>query len=173
MTSETTAMGHASSSLEWAIQIIQTSLAGPAAEHMCFRSTVEEIVAHHEAGHAVASFLLGRRFAEISIVPRPDSNGRVIYNRGTPGDSAPIQPDREIADSFGCVAAVDVSEIERATRTTIADHWPMVRRLADELIERKVLSGRRARQILYKAQRKEMRRARPSVPTLMRQFSWS
>ena len=35
-----------------------------------------------------------------------------------------------------------------------------VRRLADALLERKVISARRARSLLYKAQRKELRRAR-------------
>jgi len=39
-------------------------------------------------------------------------------------------------------------------------HWPLVRRLARALVERKEISGRRCRQILFRALRKDLRRSR-------------
>ncbi len=38
-----------------------------------------EKTAYHEAGHAVAAFYYKRRFIKISIIPDPESLGRVIY----------------------------------------------------------------------------------------------
>jgi hypothetical protein len=42
----------------------------------------------------------------------------------------------------------------------LSAHWPLVRSLADVLVERKVVSGRRARQILFRAYREDLRRWR-------------
>jgi hypothetical protein len=41
------------------------------------RWELAETTAYHEAGHAVAMYLLGRRFSKISILPDEDSEGRV------------------------------------------------------------------------------------------------
>ena len=62
--------------------------------------------------------------------------------------------DEQRAQDFALLGGFDLAEIEAATEKLLSDHSPMVRRLADVLVERKVLSGRRARQFLYKAQRK-------------------
>jgi hypothetical protein len=55
---------------------------------------------------------------------------------------------------------LDRAQIDASTEDLLTDHWPLVRRLAQVLVERKEISGRRTRQLLFRAQRKELRRAR-------------
>jgi hypothetical protein len=53
-------------------------------------------------------------------------------------------------------------------------YWPLVRVLADVLVERKVVSGRHARQILFGALRKDLRRWRTVAETDRRnQQAWA
>jgi hypothetical protein len=147
--------------LQWAIATIQIALAGPIAQRMCHRQSDEEIVAFHESGHAVMCFLLGKRFAEASIVPEQGSLGRVVYSRGKPG-AEPSPPwmsrDDKVVENFSELAGV--GNLEPKTADVIAENYSLVRRLAEELLVRKVISGRRGRQILLRAQRKELRRVR-------------
>jgi hypothetical protein len=42
-------------------------------------------------------------------------------------------------------------QIEAATEEMLADHWPLVRRLANALVDKKMLPWRRVRGVLYKA----------------------
>jgi len=50
--------------------------------------------------------------------------------------------------------------LEAAAEKLLTAYWPLVRRLAQVLVERREISGRRARQILFRALRKEQRRWR-------------
>jgi uncharacterized membrane protein YfbV (UPF0208 family) len=65
-----------------------------------------------------------------------------------------------MAKDYAYLGGFDLAQIEAATGQLLIDHWPLVRRLADVLVERKVMSGRSVRSLLYKAQRKQLRRAR-------------
>jgi hypothetical protein len=42
----------------------------------------------------------------------------------------------------------------------LTGYWPLVRRLARALVQQKVVSGRRARRILFRAMQKDLRRSR-------------
>ena len=54
----------------------------------------------------------------------------------------------------------DLDEIEQFVTQLLFDYMPLVLRLAAALVERKVLTARRCRQILFRALRKDLRRAR-------------
>jgi hypothetical protein len=141
--------------IEWARREIMIFVAGPIAERItCRRETVERVVAVHEAGHVVVQFLLGKRLAGASIVPWPGhSLGRAASRKPTPEDfKEPPTTDEQMASGLAHLGGLDRAQIEASTEALLADHWPLVRRLADVLVERKVISARRARRLLYKAQ---------------------
>lgn len=149
--------------IEWARREIMIFVAGPIAERItCRRPTVEAVVAVHEAGHVVVQFLLGKPLAGASIVPWPDhSLGRATSRNPAPEDlKEPWPTDARMAQGLAFLGGLDLASVEAATEALLADHWPLVRRLADALLERKVISARRARRLLYKAKRKDLRRAR-------------
>jgi hypothetical protein len=149
--------------LDWLKSEIMVSVAGPIAERNTSREmTLERVVAIHEAGHVVAQFLLGKRLRGASIIPWPGhSLGRAASRKPTPEDFKRSHPtDEKMAKDYAYLGDFDLSEIEAATGQLLIDHWPLVRRLADVLLERKVMSGRCARSLLHKAQRKQLRRAR-------------
>jgi hypothetical protein len=148
--------------IEWAAREIMVSVAGPIAEKTGRRPTVEEMVGVHEAGHVVMQFLLGKRLAGASIVPwEGHSLGRASSCKPTPEMlRTPLCTDEQRADDFAQLAGLDLAQVEAATEKLISDHWPLVRALADVLVERKVVSGRRARQILFGVYRKQFRRWR-------------
>jgi hypothetical protein len=68
--------------------------------------------------------------------------------------------DEQKARDYAQLAGLDLAEVEAAAEELISAHWPLVRALAEALVERKVVSARRARQILFAAYRKELRRWR-------------
>ena len=149
--------------VEWLKSEIMVSVAGPIAERNTSREmTMERVTAIHEAGHVVAQFLLGKRLRGVSIIPWPGhSLGRAASRKPTPEDfQKPPTTDEQKAKDYAYLGGFDLSEIEAATGQLLIDYWPLVRRLADVLLERKVLSGRSVRSLLYKAQRKQLRRAR-------------
>jgi len=149
--------------VEWLKGEIMVSVAGPIAERNTSREmTLERVVAIHEAGHVVAQFLLGKRLRGVSIIPWPGhSMGRAASRKPTREDfREPPVTDEKKAKDYAYLGGFDLSEIEAATGQLLIDHWPLVRRLADVLLERKVMSGRSVRSLLYKAQRKQLRRAR-------------
>lgn len=151
------------SNLEWMKGEIMVSLAGPIAERNTSREmTLERVVAIHEAGHVVAQFLLGKRLQGVSIIPWPGhSLGRAASRKPTPEDfQKPPTTDEQRTKDYAYLCDVDLAVIEEATSQLLIDHWPLVRCLADVLLERKVMSGRSVRSLLYKAQRKQLRRAR-------------
>ena len=151
------------SGIEWAVREIMISVGGPIAERMtCRRESVERVVAVHEAGHVVVQFLRGKRLAGASIVPWPGhSLGRAASRKPTPEDfKEPPTTDEQMASGLAHLGGLDRVQIEASTEALLADHWPLVRRLADVLLERKELSARCTRRLLYKTQRKELRRAR-------------
>jgi hypothetical protein len=148
---------------QWLKGEIMVSLAGRIAErNTCLQMTLEHVVAIHEAGHVVAQFLLGKRLRGVSIIPWPGhSLGRAASRKPTPEDfQKPPESDERRAKDYAYLGGFDLSEIEAATGQLLIDHWPLVRRLADVLLERKVMSGRSVRSLLYKAQRRQLRRAR-------------
>ena len=139
------------------------SVAGPIAERMtCRRETLERVVAVHEAGHVVVQFLRGKPLHGVSIIPWPGhSLGRTASRKPTPEDlKEPWPSDEQMAASLASLGGLDRMQIEVSTEALLSEHWPLVRRLADVLVELKVISARRTRRLLYKAQRKELRRAR-------------
>jgi len=151
------------SGIEWAAREIMISVGGPIAERMtCRRESVERVVAVHEAGHVVVQFLRGKRLAGASIVPWPGhSLGRAASRKPTPEDfKEPPTTDEQMAAGLAHLGGLDRAQIEATTEALLSEHWPLVRRLADVLVECKVISARRARRLLYKALRKELRRAR-------------
>jgi len=150
------------SGIDWAVREIMVSVAGPIAEKIGHRPTVEEVVGVHEAGHVVMQFLLGKRLAGASIVPwEGHSLGRASSCKPTPELlTTPLYTDEQKAGDFAHLAGLDLAEMEAATEDLLSAHWPLVRVLADVLVERKVVSARRARQILFGAYRKQFRRWR-------------
>jgi len=54
---------------------------------------------------------------------------------------------------------LDLPELHAATEKLLCAYWPLVLRLARALVERKEISGRRCRQILFRALRKDLRRS--------------
>lgn len=150
------------SGIEWAVREIMVSVAGPIAEKFGCRPTVEALVGVHEAGHVVAQFLLAERLAGASIIPWPGhSLGRASSCKPTPELlKKPSYTDEQKSKDYAMLANLDLAEAEAATKELLSAHWPLVRRLADALIARKEISGRRCRQILFKALRKNLRRAR-------------
>ena len=150
------------SGIEWAAREIMVSVAGPIAEKIGRRPTVEEMVGVHEAGHVVMQFLLGNQLAGASIILWDGhSLGRASSCRPTPEmlKTTPVT-DEQRARDYALLGGLNRAELEAATEKLISDHWPLVRALADVLVERKVVSGRRARQILFGVYRKQFRRWR-------------
>ena len=75
------------SGVEWAAREIMVAVAGPISEKIGLRSTVDEMVALHEAAHVAIQFLLGKRLAGASIVPwEGHSLGRASSRKPTPED---------------------------------------------------------------------------------------
>jgi hypothetical protein len=162
--------------IEWATREIMVSVAGPIAEKTGRRPTVEGVVAVHEAGHVVVQFLLGKRLACASIIPwEGHSLGRASSCKPTPEIlQKPVITDERKAKDYAQLAGLDLAQVEAATEELLTDHWPLVRVLAAALVERKVVSGRRARQILFGAYRKQFRRWRTVAEKDRRnQQAWS
>jgi hypothetical protein len=149
--------------IEWARREIMIFVAGPIAERLtCRRPTLDHMVAVHEAGHVVVQFLLGKRLAGASIVPWPGhSSGRATSRKPTLEDlKEPWPTDEQMTAGLVFLGDLDRAQIDASTEDLLTNHWPLVRHLAQVLVERKEISGRRARQLLFRAQRKELRRAR-------------
>lgn len=150
------------SGIEWAIREIMVSVAGPIAEKIGRRPTLEALVGVHEAGHVVAQFLLADRLAGASIILWPGhSLGRASSCKPTAELlKRASYTDEQKSKDYAMLTNLDLAEAEAATKEMLFAHWPLVRRLADALVARKEISGRRCRQILFKALRKNLRRAR-------------
>jgi hypothetical protein len=148
--------------VEWAAREIMVAVAGPIAEKIGLRSTLEEAVGVHEAGHVVAEFLLGRRLAGASIVPwEGHSLGRASSRKPTSEDlKTPWPTDEQTARDYAMLGGLNLSELEAATEKLICEYWPLVRRLARALVERKEIRARGCRTILFTAMRKDLRRSR-------------
>jgi hypothetical protein len=150
------------SGIEWAAREIMVAVAGPISERIGPRCTVEEAVGVHEAAHVVIQFLLGRRLAGASIIPwEGHSLGRASSRKPTAEDlKTPLYTDDQMAHDYALLGGLNRAELEAATEKLLCVYWPLVRRLARALVERKEISGRRARQILFRALRKDLRRPR-------------
>ena len=148
--------------VEWAAREVMVAVAGPIAEKIGLRSTVEEMVGVHEAGHVVAQFLLGKRLAGASIIPwEGHSAGRASSRKPTPEDfQTPVYTDEQRAHDYALLGGLDRAALESATEKLLSDYWPLVRRLGRALLEPKVLGASRCRQILFRALQKDLRRAR-------------
>jgi len=69
---------------------------------------------------------------------------------------------------------LDRAELEAATEKLLCDYWPLVRRLARALVERKEISARGCRRILFAAMRRDLRRSRAVAEKDRRnQAAWS
>jgi hypothetical protein len=150
------------SGVEWAAREIMVAVAGPISEKIGLRSTVEEAVGLHEAAHVVIQFLLGRRLNGASIVPwEGHSLGRASSRKATPEDlKTPWPSDDQTARDYSLLAGLDRAALEAATEKLLVAYWPLVRRLARALVERKEISARGCRPILFAALRKDLRRSR-------------
>jgi hypothetical protein len=149
------------SGVEWAAREIMVAVAGPISEKIGPRCTVEEAVGVHEAAHVVIQFLLRCRLRGASIIPwEGHSLGRASSRKPTPEDlQTPLYTDDQMAHDYALLAGLDRAELEAATEKLLCAYWPLVRRLARALVERKEISGRRCRQILFRALRKDLRRS--------------
>ena len=122
-------------------------------------------MALHETAHVVVQFLLGKRLAGASIVPwEGHSLGRASSRKRRPEDVDPWPSDEQKAHDYSLLAGFDRAELEAATEKLLCAYWPLVRRLARALVERKVISGRHCRRILITAMRKDLRRSRVRPP---------
>lgn len=148
--------------VEWAAREVMVAVAGPIAERIGIRSTVEEMVGVHEAGHVVAQFLLGKRLAGASIIPwEGHSAGRASSRKPTPQDfQTPLYTDQQRAHDYALLGGLDRAALEATTEKLLCAYWPLVRCLGQALLEPKVLNARRCRQILFRAMRRDLRRSR-------------
>jgi hypothetical protein len=152
------------------LESMMIAFAGPVSRrlHSC-PLTREDSVATEEAAHAVAAFILGRRFLEVSIIPDESTSGRVMFHRRRPEPQVEAfciwRPSDEqiIGELTEGLRIKDSSPIERATENLLLENWPMVRHLARYLLECKVLTGRQTRRLLLRAQRKQLRRAQAVI----------
>jgi hypothetical protein len=163
------------SGIEWTAREIMVAVAGPISEKIGPRCTIDEIVALHEAAHVVLEFLLGRRLHGASIVPwEGHSLGRASSRKPTLGDlKTPWPSDDQTARDYSMLAGLDRAELEAATEKLLCDYWPLVRRLARALVERKEISARSCRRILLAAMRKDLRRSRAATEKDLRnQAAW-
>jgi hypothetical protein len=149
------------SGVEWAAREIMVAVAGPISEKIGPRSTVEAMVGVHEAGHVVMQFLLGKPLAGASIVPwEGHSLGRASSRSPTPEDlKTPLYTDDQMAHDYALLGGLNRAELEAATEKLLSAYWPLVRRLARALVERREIPARRCRQILFTAMRKDLRRS--------------
>jgi len=126
------------SGIEWAAREIMEAVAGPISEK------------------------IGPRLRGASIIPsKGHSLGRASSRKPTPEDlKTPLYTDDQMAHDYALLGGLNRAELEAATEKLLCGYWPPVRRLARALVERKEISGRRCRQILFTAMRKDLRRAR-------------
>ena len=149
------------SGVEWAAREVMVAVAGPISEKIGPRCTVEEAVGVHEAAHVVIQFLLRCRLRGASIIPwEGHSLGRASSRKATPEDlKTPLYTDDQMAHDYALLGGLNRAELEAATEKLLCAYWPLVRALARALVERKEISGRRCRQILFRAMRKDLRRS--------------
>lgn len=149
--------------LEWGIREIMVTVAGPIAGRMAYiRPTMDAAIAIHEAGHVVMQFLLGARLLGASIIPWPGhSLGRASSVKLTPAmlEKPPLTDD-QISSDYASLAGIELASLETIAQELLAEYWPLVRALAARLVERREIPARRARQILFRALRKDHRRTR-------------
>lgn len=149
------------SGVEWAAREIMAAVAGPISEKIRPGCTVEGAVGVHEAGHVVIQFLLRCRLRGASIIPwEGHSLGRASSRKPTPEDlQTPLYTDDQMAHDYALLGGLNRAELEAATEKLLCAYWPLVRRLARALVERKEISGQRCRRILFRALRKDLRRS--------------
>jgi len=164
------------SGVEWAAREIMVAVAGPISEKIGPSLTVEEIVGVHEAARVVIQFLLGRRLHGASIIPwEGHSLGRASSRKPTPEDlKTPLYTDDQMAHDYALLGGLNRAELEDATEKLLCAYWPLVWRLARALVERKEISARGCRRILFAAIRKDLRRSRAVAEKDRRnQAAWS
>jgi hypothetical protein len=145
----------------WGLREIMVTAAGPIADKMCPCLTFEAEVARHESAHVLVEFMTGARMRGASIIVAPGHSGGRTSNRMPPPDAIPIS-DQERIDSYMHIGGphYDLAEIEAFVTTLLTDFAPLVRRLAAVLLERKSMSARACRRVLFKAMKKDLRRAK-------------
>jgi hypothetical protein len=149
--------------LAWGCRRLAILSAGPIANKMCRYPSGAANIARHEACHVTIQFLLGAglEVEGASIIPvAGHSAGRASNRLPPPGDQS-LSDERQIADlKLLGGAHFDLDEIEQFVTAMLFDYMPLVLRLAAALVEHRVLTARRCRQILFRALRKDLRRAR-------------
>jgi hypothetical protein len=87
--------------------------------------------------------------------------GRTTSRKPTPEElKKPCPIDKQKAKDYAFLGGLDLAEVEAEADKLLCAYWPLVRRLAQALVERREISGRCIRQILLRALRKDLRRAR-------------
>ena len=148
----------------WGRRQLAILLAGPVADKMPPCVTIDDHVSRHEACHCTLAFITAAPLDGASIIPVPNhSAGRASSHLPPPGEKS--ETDQQQIDQIQPVMVLgdpdfDLDEIEQFVTQLLFDYMPLVRRLAAALVERKVLTARRCRQILFRALRKDLRRAR-------------
>jgi hypothetical protein len=146
----------------WALRELAVYMAGPISNKMSPCATSLEYIARHEACHCLTGFMLGQRFAASIVAVPGHSAGRVSRTSRRPLPGEPSLSDEEQIADFAVLGGghFDVGEVEAFVTRLLDDFRPLVRRLTDELLRARVLSARRVRQVLFRAMRKDWRRAR-------------
>jgi hypothetical protein len=151
----------------WAADEIIVSLAGPAAARRCLRGgepgwrrvrSAASILAHHEAGHAIAAAVAGFCPIHLDLVETLGRGGVCV--RARPGVEVPPDRLREwlairaendyrrattlctlLAGASGWRAVLHVTrQLRRQAEALVDAHWPYVAALAAELERRGVMS---------------------------------
>ena len=165
--------------------------AGKAAERRSLRGsapgwrrmrTLDELRAHHEAGHGVAQWVCGLHPWRLSIVPdegvrmgKTGFSGGYAVGGATPEPTGPIErPERaesdlrQVARTCSALALLEPPHDWRAAlriayrlkaraRDLVDGHWPLIARLAAELVVRRELAGAEIEAILGPRMRDEGR----------------
>jgi hypothetical protein len=122
--------------------------AGDAAQGLFqYRRDWDRTVALHESGHACALALCGFRFHSVSVESDGRTAGRVWLEEPT-CEYGRSPSDNKIAALYMRVGSGSAQEsrkglrrVRKVARRFIADNWPLVRSVASELEERRVMTA--------------------------------
>jgi ATP-dependent Zn protease len=136
----------------------------------------EEVTAHHEAAHTALSRARQHPVSEVSIVPDNSSAGRVWH---VPRDSRPQGENKSMSDRRFAITVVwlcglseagkapnwkqirwTIQNLQFEARRQVLLHWPLIERIAAELVAKKELTGEQIDAIIAAVRQAEAERAR-------------
>jgi hypothetical protein len=166
-------------------RIVICALAGPEAQRRAVQGSEpgsrkmlsrRSILAHHEAGHAVANFAFGRHVYEASIVEdvnvkvgRSSHSGGFVLSGNSPTYAGRpdftemvLETDFERAAKYSWILSREIGwrgclktlrELRRYTREMIWRHWPAIAALANALERNQTLGQAAIEEIVERAAR--------------------